>query len=60
MIHRLCTLVEMGELTQHQAACEGLFWYVQALQSCRAQLVEAESMRPRVYCLDAKGIRVCE
>jgi hypothetical protein len=57
-LHQYLTLVERGDLTRQQAMTEALFWYVQALQSCRAQLLDAEARRPRIYYLDAKGIQV--
>lgn len=45
-LYQLFTLAQRDHWTSKQFLIEALYWYVTALQSSRAQLVEAINVRP--------------
>jgi hypothetical protein len=55
MLHALMTLDRIGLLSREQALIETLYWYAHTVKTILVRLTEAESMRPRIYCLGQGG-----
>lgn len=55
MLTGLMHCTQLG-YTVEEALIECLYWYATALQSARAQLVDAEAMRPRIYYLEMPNV----